>query len=66
MSTFEQYVREQIGTRPTFAKGQYAPECRAWDARYVALLNGGVDVGLPIYHPRRLRTEKTEASHAAE
>ncbi len=52
--TFDQYVLEQLGPRPSFTHGDYSAECRVWDARYVALLNGGTDENLPIYHPRRM------------
>jgi hypothetical protein len=61
--TFDKFVLEQLGPRPIFTKGNYSPDCRAWDARYVRLLNGGSDVTLPIYHPKR--RQALEVSDAA-
>jgi hypothetical protein len=58
--TFDQFVESQIGKRPTFSKGNYSAECRAYDARFVQLLNGGLDESLPIYHPRRRNSGANE------
>lgn len=60
--TFSEYVETTIGKRPSFNKGQYSPECRAWDQKFVTLLNGGSAVPVPIYHPRR-REQKVERTH---
>jgi len=63
--TFTEFVLEQIGPRPTFTRGNYSTECKAWDTKYVQLLNGGVDESLPVYHSRRKRMQ-VEVSNAAE
>lgn len=59
--TFDQYVKEQLGPRPSFTHGNYSSECRTWDARFVALLNGGSnEATLPVYHPKRRVMEADE------
>ena len=63
---FDEYVRAKLGPRPSFTKGNYGTECRAWDRRYVALLagdeSGQAAEVLPIYHPKRRKETAHEAA----
>jgi hypothetical protein len=65
VSTFDQYVESTIGKRPPFTKGNYGAECRSWDAKYIQLLNGGIDESLPIYHPKRRKNPIANESELA-
>jgi len=63
--TFDEYVIENIGPKPAISKGCYSPERRAWDARYVQLLDGGINVGLSNYQMFRGRKRAVTANVAA-